>query len=146
MNIRTTLGQFSSRCIEASDAACMHGTFVAGILCGNKYSSAPAICPSCTISVQSIFTSVASARGQIPSASPQELATAIVECTRGGARIINMSLAFTYPSTKGESELGEALNYAAQRGVIIVAAAGNQGTLGSSVIIRHPWIIPVIAC
>ena len=28
----------------------------------------------------------------------------------------------------------------------MVAAAGNQGTVGSSVITRHPWVIPVIAC
>ncbi len=30
--------------------------------------------------------------------------------------------------------------------MIVVAAAGNQGTLGSSVITRHPWVIPVVAC
>ena len=39
-----------------------------------------------------------------------------------------------------------ALDYAAKRGVIIVAAAGNQGTIGSSAITRHPWVIPVAAC
>jgi subtilisin family serine protease len=27
-----------------------------------------------------------------------------------------------------------------------VAAAGNQGTLGSSAITRHPWVVPVVAC
>jgi hypothetical protein len=32
------------------------------------------------------------------------------------------------------------------RGVLFVAAAGNQGALGSSVITRHPWLIPVVAC
>ena len=46
---------------------------------------------------------------------------------------------------RGERRLEEALDYAARRGVIIVAAAGNQGTVGSSVITRHPWVIPVIA-
>ena len=40
----------------------------------------------------------------------------------------------------------EALDQAARRGVIVVAAAGNQGTLGSSAITRHPWVIPVVAC
>src|SRR5438128_7013648 len=38
-----------------------------------------------------------------------------------------------------------ALDHALQRGVLIVVAAGNQGTLGSSVITRHPWVIPVVA-
>jgi subtilisin family serine protease len=42
--------------------------------------------------------------------------------------------------------LEEALNQALRRGVIVVAAAGNQGTLGSSAITRHPWVIPVVAC
>jgi subtilisin family serine protease len=42
--------------------------------------------------------------------------------------------------------LEEALDYALQRSVIVVAAAGNQGTLGSSTITRHPWVIPVVAC
>ena len=31
-------------------------------------------------------------------------------------------------------------------GVLVVAAAGNQGTLGGSAITRHPWVIPVVAC
>jgi subtilisin family serine protease len=30
--------------------------------------------------------------------------------------------------------------------VIVVVAAGNQGTMGSSAITRHPWVIPVAAC
>jgi subtilisin family serine protease len=29
---------------------------------------------------------------------------------------------------------------------MIVAAAGNQGKVGSTAITRHPWVIPVIAC
>ncbi|HEU5407122.1 MAG TPA: S8 family serine peptidase [Nitrospira sp.] len=40
----------------------------------------------------------------------------------------------------------DALNLTARRGVLVVAAAGNQGMLGSSVITRHPWVIPVVAC
>jgi subtilisin family serine protease len=27
-----------------------------------------------------------------------------------------------------------------------VVAAGNQGTLGSSILTRHPWVVPVAAC
>ena len=60
--------------------------------------------------------------------------------------MLNLSAAFAQPSSRGERELEEALDYAAQLGVIVVAAAGNQGTLGSSVITRHPWVIPVAAC
>ena len=82
----------------------------------------------------------------MPSATPEELATAIIECIDAGARVINLSLALAQPSVKGEQALEQALNQAARRGVIVVAAAGNQGTLGSSAITRHPWVIPVVAC
>jgi subtilisin family serine protease len=46
---------------------------------------------------------------------------------------------------KAERRLDEALRLALKRGVIVVAAAGNQGTLGSSAITRAPWVIPVVA-
>ena len=38
-----------------------------------------------------------------------------------------------------------ALDHAMRRGVLVVAAAGNQATVGSTVITRHPWVIPVVA-
>jgi subtilisin family serine protease len=82
----------------------------------------------------------------MPSATPQELAAAIIECIDAGVRVINLSLALAQPSTEGEQALEEALNQAVRRSVIVVAAAGNQGTLGSSTITRHPWVIPVVAC
>jgi subtilisin family serine protease len=82
----------------------------------------------------------------MPSAKPEELAAAIIECIAEGAHCINLSLALAQPSSKGEHELELALDYATKRGVIIVAAAGNQGTLGSTAITRHPWVIPVVAC
>jgi subtilisin family serine protease len=45
-NIRVIPGSMDSMCTKASSAACMHGTFVAGILCGRRSSVAPAICPN----------------------------------------------------------------------------------------------------
>src|SRR5207248_8661846 len=80
------------------------------------------------------------------SATPQELAAAIVDCVEAGARVVNLSLALAQHSTRNEQTLEEALDYATQRGVLVVAAAGNQGTVGSSAITRHPWVIPVVAC
>src|SRR5207302_1909960 len=77
---------------------------------------------------------------------PQELAAAIIECIDAGAQIINLSLALAHTSPKNEWLLEEVLNQAIRRSVIVVAAAGNQGTLGSSAITRHPWVIPVVAC
>jgi subtilisin family serine protease len=133
-------------CALSSSAACKHGTFVAGILVAKRSSAAPAICPGCTLLVRPIFPETNSRNGHMPSATPQELASAIVETIDAGARILNLSAALAQPSVKGEGELQSALDYAAQRAVIVVAAAGNQGMVGSSAITRHPWVIPVAGC
>jgi subtilisin family serine protease len=145
-NISEIPGQLPGACDRTRSAACMHGTFVAGILIARRGSSAPGICPACTLLVRPIFAETSSTNQQMPSATPQELATAIIDCIGAGARVINLSAALVLPSAKGEHDLGEALDYSAKRGVLVVAAAGNQGTVGSSAITRHPWVIPVVAC
>lgn len=145
-NIREISGGLKSQCLQASSAACIHGTFVAGILCGKRTSSIPAICSNCTLLVRPIFAETTLESERMPSATPTDLAAAIIESIDTGARVLNMSVAVAQPSSQGERELQEALDYALQRGVIAVAASGNQGTLGSSAITRHPWVIPVVAC
>ncbi len=145
-NIREISGELSGQCVQASSTACVHGTFVAGILCGRRNSAAPAICSNCTLLVRPIFAEATLGSEQMPSATPADLAAAIIESIDAGARVLNMSVAIAQPSSQGERELHEALDYALQRGVITVAASGNQGTLGSSAITRHPWVIPVVAC
>jgi subtilisin family serine protease len=144
--IREIPGKLKGACIRAGTVACTHGTFVAGMLSARRGSAAPAICPGCTLLLRPIFAETANGDGQMPSATPEELAQAITDCVDAGARIINLSSALVQASAKGESRLEEALNYAAHRGVITVAAAGNQGTVGSSAITRHSWVIPVAAC
>ena len=144
--LREIPGNGGGACTQAKSSACAHGTFVAGILCAKRGSAAPAICPDCTLLIRPVFIETSSGREPIPSATPRELATAILACIEGGARVINLSLALAQPSTKGEHELEEVLDQATRRGVIVVAAAGNQGTLGSTSITRHSWVIPVVAC
>jgi subtilisin family serine protease len=139
-------GNNRATCTRANSTACLHGTFIAGILCAKRGCSAPAICPNCTLLIRPIFAEKTAGREQMPSATPEELAAAIIDCIDAGARVINLSLALAQPSTKGEQALEDALYLAVRRGVIVVAAAGNQGTLGSSAITRHPWVIPVVAC
>lgn len=145
-NLRELPGSSGARCTNINSTACMHGTFVAGILSAKRDSVAPAICPNCTLLIRPIFSETSTGNEHMPSATPQELAIAIIECINSDARVINLSLALAQPSLKGEKALEEALNYAVKRGVLIVAAAGNQGTLGSSAITSHPWVIPVVAC
>jgi subtilisin family serine protease len=145
-SIREVPGKMSGTCTQNNSRACLHGTFVAGILCAKRGSAAPAICPDCTLLAHPIFAETASGTTQMPSATPEDLTAAILACIEAGARILNLSLALTQSSSKGERALGEALDHAARRGVLIVAAAGNQGTIGSTVITGHPWVIPVVAC
>ena len=148
-NIHEIPGMLSATCALASSAACMHGTFVAGILSAKRSSYAPAICPDCTLLIRPIFAENISRNGEMPSATSVELSEAIIDCVDSGAHLINLSAALIIPSSKGSAvELGlkGALDYAARRGVITVAAAGNQGIIGSSIITSHPWVIPVAAC
>lgn len=139
-------GQGGGSCTRVTSPACLHGTFVAGILFAKRGSPAPAICPGCTVLIRPIFSEATSGHEQMPSTTPQDLAAAIIECIDLGARVINLSLALVQSSGKGEQPLEAALNEAVRCSVIVVAAAGNQSTIGSSVITRHPWVIPVAAC
>ena len=59
---------------------------------------------------------------------------------------MTLSATLAQTITQRPAQLEGALDYAARRGVIVVAAAGNQGSIGSTPITRHPWVIPEIAC
>ncbi len=144
-SIRELSGPIQGNCASNDNGACLHGTYITGVLCAKRESIAPAICPQCTLLVRPIFAESGEGVDQMPNTTPEELAGAIIDCIAAGARVLNLSVALSHPSLRGERRLEEALDYAARRGVITVAAAGNQGTLGSSPITRHPWVIPVIA-
>ena len=143
--IHEIAGKANSACTQTRSTACQHGTFVAGILSARRGSAAPAICPDCTLLVRSIFAETGMTNGEIPSATPEELARAIFDCIDARARVLNISAAIAQPSINSERSLEEALDLAAMRGVIVIAAAGNQGTIGSTALTRHPWVIPVVA-
>jgi subtilisin family serine protease len=139
-------GQQSGACAADDSVACQHATFIAGILCARRSSFAPAICPDCTLIVRPIFAETISGHDRIPGAKPLALAAAIVDCIDHGARIINLSLGLAQPAAMGERALDRAIDYAMRRGVIVVAAAGNQGMVGGSAITRASWLVPVVAC
>jgi subtilisin family serine protease len=145
-SIRMLPGPHGGACREVTSAACTHGTFVAGVLVARRGSGAPAVCPGCTLLVRPIFGEADSHGAQMLAATPEELAVAVLECIAAGARILNLSVAVLQPSRRGRQQLAEALDHAARRGVIVVAAAGNQGTIGGAVLPALPWVIPVAAC
>jgi len=145
-SIRELSGGAPAACRQRESFACAHGTLVIGVLAARRGSGAPAICPGCTFLLRPIFPENITGGDPMPVSTPEELATAIIDSVSAGARVINLSAALTEPSTRGENRLAEALDFAARRGVLVTAAAGNQGTVGGSALTRHPWVIPVIGC
>ena len=144
-HIREIHGTGSGACAQANSTACLHGTFVAGILSAKRGSTAPAICPDCTLLIRPIFAETKALNGEMPSALPEELAQAILDCIDAGARVLNVSASLARLTIQSERTLEAALDHSARCGVIVIAAAGNQGTLGGTAITRHPWVIPVVA-
>lgn len=134
------------RCKDQGSSSCRHGTFIAGILHAKRNSPAPAIAPGCTLLIRPVFSELGKNNGDLPSATPIELAWAIIDCVNEGAHILNLSIALEVPSPEGDLKLIEALDYAARNNVIVVVAAGNQGIISGSALTRHPWVIPVVAC
>lgn len=135
----------SSSCLIKDSIACQHGTFIAAILKAKRGTNAPSICPDCTLVIKSIFNERLSQNEIMPTSSAKILSLAILECINAGAKLVNLSLALSSPTISDEIELNNVLDYAQSKGIIIVAAAGNQGTIGSSQITRHNWVIPVAA-
>jgi len=139
-----TLAGIPGGCRDEASTSCRHGTFVAGILAARRGARAPAIAPDCTLLVRPIFPEAISA-GDLPSAAPRELAEAIVDCVQAGAQVLNLSGALAGAWVGTNRDIAEALHYTARRGVLVVAAAGNQGAVAGSAITRHPWVVPVVA-
>lgn len=129
-------------CASDCSNACQHGTFIAGMLCASRGSGAPALCPGCTLLVCPIFTG----SNDRPGTTVRALSSAIDRTVAAGARVLNISLELARsPDPASEAMLVDSLDAAARGGVLIVAAAGNGSQVGSSVITKHPWVIPVVA-
>lgn len=112
----------SASCADLTSPACVHGTFVAGILSARRASGAPGICPGCTLLVRSVLED-GNRAGPMPSATPTAVAQAIVDCLLAGARVINLSLGVVFRTTVREVTLEEALDFAVSRGALVVASA-----------------------
>jgi len=108
-----------------------HGTAVAGLIAANTDNNAgiAGLCWECRL----LPVKVVDARGVGNDAS---LAIGIFWATENGARVINMSL-----GGEGDSRLlREAVDYAAGRGVVLVAASGNERQAGN--LVTYPAAYP----
>ncbi|MEH2194142.1 MAG: S8 family peptidase [Nostoc sp.] len=113
-----------------------HGTHVAGTIAqatNNKYGVA-GIAYEASLMPLKVLSSYGGG-------TVADIAEAIKFAADKGADVINMSLGGT-----GESKLmKEAIEYAHRKGVVIIAAAGNENTNGASYPARYPYVIGVSA-
>ncbi len=133
-------------CIDSHSSACKHGTFVAGMISGMRGTPAPAICPDCTVVVSPIFSEGRSCDQEYPRVSPELLASAIVDTIEAGARIINLSIGLSATHMLNNREVKNSFDYAFRKGILLIAASGNQGRIGYVPLFNHHWVIPVVAC
>ncbi|MBC8066939.1 MAG: S8 family serine peptidase [Deltaproteobacteria bacterium] len=118
-----------------------HGTRIATLLIGGRYGLAP----DCTLLVRPIFDERSGAAD--PPATAAQLAAGIRDCVGAGAQIINLSLEILgIQHGAGARLLLDALDHALASDVLVVAAAGNQRTIGGTALTRHPAVLGVAAC
>ena len=127
-------------CDFSPNSACDHGTFIVGLLGARQDALIPGLCPECRFVHVPLFADAIS-----PSASVDELATAIAKAVSTGARLINLSLAILCDEFEINRRLAAALDFAETSGSVLVVAAGNHGRLAIGQLLAHPVVIPVVA-
>ncbi|MDP8966386.1 MAG: S8 family peptidase [Cyanobacteriota bacterium] len=121
--------------IDASDDA-GHGTHVAGTIAQSTNNNYGVAGIAYEASLMPLKVLGASGGGTVA-----DIAEAIRYAVDNGADVINMSL-----GGAGESQLMEdAINYAHEKGVVVIAAAGNSNQNSASYPARYPHVIGVAA-
>jgi hypothetical protein len=110
--------------IAGNGVASCHGTSVASVIFGQHGAgSVRGLAPRCTGLLLPIFSDNADRIG----CSQFDLARAILQAAENRAHIINVSAGQYSPSGEPHPILRDAVEYAASRGALIVAAVGNDG-------------------
>ncbi|MFE3866120.1 PatA/PatG family cyanobactin maturation protease [Streptomyces goshikiensis] len=116
-----------------------HGTAVASVLFGNHASPVPGVAPGCrAVSVPAF------ADGR--RASQLDLARAIDRAVDAGVHVINISGGQLAGEAEAEDLLVRAVNRCHERGVLVVAAAGNDGCFCDHVPASMDGVLAVGAC
>ena len=107
-----------------NDAASRHGTHVASILFGQHGTAVSGVAPGCTGLIAPIYSP---SGGDVLICSQLDLARAVNQAAAAGAHIINISGG--EPVTHGSAApiLFDAIRRCQERGILIVAATGNEG-------------------
>lgn len=131
-------------CEVEDSLACIHGTFIAGMLAADRDTPALGICPDCQIISRPIFCEYGA--DSCPIVTPESLADAVEEVIEAGAHIVNLSVGSDMKLFDKSEKLQRVFDLAQRYGVLVVGAVGNQARLGSVPLFNHPWVIPVMAC
>jgi len=113
-----------------------HGTAVAGIIAAraNNHQGVAGLCWTCSILPIKVL-------GADGSGDTSQVAAGIVRAADAGARVISMSLG----GPVDDRTLDDAIAYAAGKGAILVAAAGNNGASAQFYPAANPDVISVAA-
>lgn len=133
-----TLGDIS--CALRPGSNCDHGTFIIGLLGAKCDAPIPGLCPESRLIHVPIFAD----GGDIVTDTPL-LANAISQAVESGARLINLSLSMLGTELGDDKDLVDALDFALNRGALVVTAAGNQGRLATGTLLNHCVTVPVVA-
>lgn len=121
-----TLGGPGKTCRGA--AACLHGTHVASLIFA-QHGAGPlkGVAPLCRGILIPVFSDDPAAPGAVRPCSQRDLARAIEAAAGYGAHVINISAGQPGHSGTADPLLARAVELCARRGVLIAAAAGNDG-------------------
>jgi len=112
-------------CVADAGPASGHGTHVASIIFGQHSGPVRGLVPRCRGLIIPVFST--SSEGNTQACSQLDLARAISHAVAEGAHIINVSAGQLAPGGEPEDHLARAVRLCAENGVLIVAAAGNDG-------------------
>jgi cyanobactin maturation PatA/PatG family protease len=102
-----------------------HGTSVCSLIFGSD-NAAPGLAPGCPGLVLPIFSGRRPQEGVRP-ASQLDLARAVAFAVERGASIINISAGQKTSTAEAEAHLTQSLERCVEEGILVVAAAGNDG-------------------
>lgn len=105
--------------------ASQHGTHISSIIFGQHAGPVKGVAPACRGLIVPIFSNRPD--GRLTSCSQIDLARAITQSVNNGAHIINISGGELASSAETHYLLTKAVQLCADKGVLIVAAAGNNG-------------------
>ncbi len=127
--------------IPETGLATRHGTHVASIIFGRHDGPVKGIAPKCSGLIVPVFRDVVG-RSPVP-CSQIDLARAINQAVVAGADIINISGGEFSPTGTAHPILTDAIRNCDRSGVLIVAAAGNQGCDCLHIPAALPAVLPV---